>query len=67
MNRTRPTIRARLTGSTVCRSGEHTVSSHVPLLVLCRELIAAGCDPDMALQVFRGATAPLMRQYWGAA
>ena len=67
MNRTRPAIRAELTGSTVCRSGEHTVSSHAPVLVLCRELIAAGCDPDMALQVFLTATAPLMCRNRGAA
>jgi hypothetical protein len=40
---------------------------HAPVLVLCRELIAAGCEPDMALHIFRTATAPFMRRNRGAA
>jgi len=55
----RPALRAELIGSTVCRSGEHTITGHAPVLILCRELIAAGCDPDRALEVYRGATLAL--------
>jgi hypothetical protein len=67
MNRTRPAIRAELTGSTFCRSGEHTVNGNAPVLILCRELIAAGCDPDRALEVYRGATLALRIRSIGAA
>jgi hypothetical protein len=41
--------------------------SHAPVLVLCRGLIAAGCEPDKALHIFRTATAPFMRRNRGVA
>jgi hypothetical protein len=40
---------------------------HAPVLVLCRELIAAGCEPDTALHILRTATAPFRRRNRGAA
>jgi hypothetical protein len=62
----RPALRAELIGSTVCRSGEHAVCSHAPVLALCRELIAAGCNPERALEVYRGATLALHIKSIGA-
>ena len=51
-------IRAELIGST-CKAAGITTRGHAPVLVLCRELIATGCDPDRAMQVFRNATLAL--------
>jgi hypothetical protein len=48
-------IRAELTGSETCSAAGITVKAYAPVLVLCRELLAAGVDPDRAMHVYRGA------------
>lgn len=55
----RSAIRAELTGSDTCTANDVTACGHAPVLILCRELIAAGCDPDRAMEVYRGATLAL--------
>jgi hypothetical protein len=52
-------LRADLNGSDTCSAADITSRGHAPVLVLCRELIATGCDPDRAMEVFRGATLAL--------
>lgn len=52
-------IRAELIGSDTCTAGDITATGHAPVLALCRALLAAGLDPDQALEVFRGATLAL--------
>ena len=47
-------IRAELIGSDVCKAAAFTASGPVPVLALCRELLAAGFDPGQPLQVYRG-------------
>jgi hypothetical protein len=44
-----------LVGST-CTAAGITARGHAPSLILCRELIACGVDPDRALEIFRGTT-----------
>jgi hypothetical protein len=62
----RPAIRAELFRSDTCTAGDLTARGHAPVLVLCRELIAAGCDPDRALEVYRGSTLALRVRSIGA-
>jgi hypothetical protein len=50
---------AELTGSDTCTAGGITARSHAPALALCRQLLAAGLDPDAAMEVYRGATLAL--------
>jgi hypothetical protein len=52
-------IRAELIGSDQCSAEGFNARGAAPVLVLCRELIAAGLNPDQALQVYRGATLAL--------
>ena len=52
-------IRAELTGSTTCTAAGITAQGHAPALLLCRQLLAQGLDPDAALQVFRNGTLAL--------
>jgi hypothetical protein len=52
-------VRAELYGSETATAAGLSVRGHAPVLVLCRELIAAGLDPDRAMEVFRGATLAL--------
>ena len=52
-------IRADLIGCDTCTAGDITAAGHAPVLALCRALLAAGLDPDQALEVFRGATLAL--------
>ena len=52
-------IRAELTGSDTCRCGGITATGNAPVLALCRQLLAAGLNPDQALEVYRGATLAL--------
>jgi hypothetical protein len=52
-------VLAELSGSDTCLAAGLVVRGHAPVLVLCRELIAAGLDPDRAMEVFRGATLAL--------
>ena len=49
-------IRAELVGSTQCAAEGVTANSSSPVLELCRLLLAAGHDPDGALEAWRGAT-----------
>ena len=44
-----------LSGDNTCSAAGITATGHAPILALCRELIAAGLDPDHALEVYRGA------------
>jgi hypothetical protein len=60
-------IRAELFGSDTCTAGDLTAHGHAPVLVLCRQLIAAGIEPDQALEVWRGATLALRVRSIGAA
>ena len=49
-----PVISAQLTGSHRCEALGIVAIGHAPVLTLCRELLAAGIDPNSALDVFRG-------------
>ena len=49
-------IRAERRGSTTCTSDNVVVHGDAPILALCRQLLAAGLNPDQALEVFRGST-----------
>jgi hypothetical protein len=53
------TIRAELTGSDICTAAGIKVRGSTPVLALCSELLAAGVNPDAAIQVFRNATLAL--------
>jgi hypothetical protein len=53
------TIRAELFGSQTCTAASVTATGHAPVLALCRSLIAAGLDPDTAVDVYRGAVLAL--------
>ena len=46
-------IRAELTGSDTCTAAGLTVHARAPVLTMCREMLAAGLDPDSALDVYR--------------
>jgi hypothetical protein len=48
-------ITTELTGSHRCECASHDLSAsgHTPALVLCRELLIAGANPDSALAVCR--------------
>jgi hypothetical protein len=50
---------AELSGSNTCRAVGITVRANAPTLTMCRELLAAGLDPDQAMEVYRGATPAL--------
>jgi hypothetical protein len=60
-------LHAELIGSDICTSAGITARSPTPVLALCREMIAAGLDPDRALEVYRGATLALRVRSIGAA
>lgn len=49
-------VRAELLGSDTCRAESYTARGHVPVLAICRTLIAAGVDPERPLHAYRGAT-----------
>jgi hypothetical protein len=55
----KPVIRGELTGSSTCSAAGFTATSGTPVLVLCRELVAAGFYPDQPLEVYRGDTLAL--------
>lgn len=65
-NKSQDPIRAELFGSDTCTAGDLTAHGHAPVLVLCRQLIAAGLDPDRAMEVFRGTTLALRVRSIGA-
>jgi hypothetical protein len=52
-------LRAELVGSNRCTAAGFTASGQAPVLALCRELIAAGLDPDQPLEIHLGATLAL--------
>jgi hypothetical protein len=51
-----PTIQAELTGATTCSAAGIAAHGNAPMLALCRQLLAAGLDPDSALAVYRSTT-----------
>ena len=55
-----PALRAELIGSHTCTAAGLTVAGNAPALVLCRELLSAGIDPDTALVVYRAGTLALL-------
>ena len=52
-------IVAHLNGSSTCTGAGITARGATPVLVLCRELIAAGLDPDTAMEVYRNGVVAL--------
>jgi hypothetical protein len=54
-----PQVRADLTGSDTASALGITARGAAPVLILCRELIAAGLDPDRAMEIFRSGTLAL--------
>jgi hypothetical protein len=59
-------LRAELSGSTICTAAGQVAIGHTPILVLCRELIAAGYDPATPLKVYRDGTLALRVRSIGA-
>jgi hypothetical protein len=57
--RRRTAVRAELSGSTRCSALGITAAANAPVLALCRQLIAAGLDPDSAMAVYRNGTLAL--------
>ena len=51
--KSRNMLRAELIGANTCRAAGLTATGSAPVLALCRNLIAAGLDPDQALEVYR--------------
>ena len=49
-------IRAELTGSNLCSALVLTTRAPAPVLALCRQLVAAGHDPALPLEAYRGVT-----------
>ena len=49
-----PPIRAQLIGTGCCVVDEYTTRGHAPTLAMCRQLIAAGYDPKLPLEAYRG-------------
>jgi hypothetical protein len=48
------TVRAELIGSDTCIVHGITTRGAAPVLMMCRQLLAAGLDPDAGLDVYRG-------------
>jgi hypothetical protein len=53
------TVVAHLSGSRTCTANGITACGATPVLALCRGLLAAGLDPDTALEVYRASTLAL--------
>jgi hypothetical protein len=49
-------LRAELSGSTICSAAGQVAIGHTPVLALCRALIEAGHDPSTPLEAWRGPT-----------
>lgn len=49
-------IHAQISSDTIATSCGITVHVGSPVLALCRELVAQGCDPAVRLQAYRGDT-----------
>jgi hypothetical protein len=52
-------IRADRTGVATYTAAGIVARGTTPVLTLCRQLLAAGLDPDQAMEVYRGATLAL--------
>src|SRR5262245_48354083 len=52
-------LRAELVGSNTCTAVGIVGRGAAPALALCRQLLAAGVDPNSAMQVFRNGTLAL--------
>jgi hypothetical protein len=50
----RQAIRAELIGADCCAALGFIARGYSPTLALCRELVAAGCDPATPLDAYRG-------------
>src|SRR5262245_37827483 len=50
---------AHLNGSSTCTGAGITATGAAPVLALCRQLLAAGLDPNTALEVYRASTLAL--------
>jgi hypothetical protein len=55
----RNSVIAHLSGSSSCTGAGITANGPTPVLALCRQLLAAGVDPDTALEVYRAGTLAL--------
>jgi hypothetical protein len=53
------TIEAKLTGDALCTAEGHTVTAVLPVIGLCRVLVAEGYDPQSPMKVYRGDTLAL--------
>jgi hypothetical protein len=53
------TIRAEHLKANTCTAAGITAKGTTPVLALCRQLLAAGLNPDQAMEVFRGGTLAL--------
>ena len=60
-------LRAELVGSNRCTASGITATGQVPVLALCRELIAAGFDPTTPIECYRGDTLALWTRSIGKA
>lgn len=49
-------IRAELSGDAMASACGLMVHSGLPVIALCRELVAAGYDPTIPLEAYRGST-----------
>jgi hypothetical protein len=49
----KPIIRGEFIGDRRCVVHGRVITAYAPALAVCRELLAAGCDPDSVLEVYR--------------
>ena len=55
----RKSLHAELVGDNRCAIADFAATSSTPILALCRILIAAGFDPTMPMECYRGDTLAL--------
>jgi hypothetical protein len=53
------TIRAELSGSSICTASSIAAIDYAPVLAMCRRLLEAGHDPATCLEAYRGETLAL--------
>jgi hypothetical protein len=58
-SQTQVVLRGELYGSTTATAAGITATSTTPVLLLCRQLLAQGVDPDRAAEIYRGAVLAL--------
>jgi hypothetical protein len=61
------TIRAELSGSSICTVSSMTAVANAPVLAMCRRLLDAGHDPATRMEVYRGETLALIVRSIGEA